>query len=262
MRTGKRTMTRYEREVLMRCILYMVGAIFFFMLAAASAYSVEYSAYPPDSDPWYFPEEEEENSVRSAGDHMLASRLQRRFAGNRLSYNRNKASKPQDSVTIIVKESTSSEITSSNDLKRDSSNNMALTNWITPSFSGGLGTRQHGELAGGNTPTISWNSNRAHKSDSTIERTQYLTSTLTGQVIEVKPNGYLVIEAKKQVNINGEVQTMTLTGMVNPMHLDSTSTVQAEHIMDMRVEYTGKGPMTRMDKRGWGAKAIDFLNPF
>jgi flagellar basal body L-ring protein FlgH len=44
--------------------------------------------------------------------------------------------------------------------------------------------------------------------------------------------------------------------------MDSNSSVNAEYLIDMRVEYTGKGPMSRMDKRGWGSKIIDFVNPF
>ena len=44
--------------------------------------------------------------------------------------------------------------------------------------------------------------------------------------------------------------------------MDVNSAIKAEKLMDMSVVYTGKGPMTRMDKRGWGSKLIDFLNPF
>lgn len=260
MTTGKRTATVREKMLLRRCILLMLGTLFFFMLAAIRARSGDY--YNPENDPWYSPEEDEVYSAMSADDHILASRMRRGIIGNRATYQRRKASRRHDSVTIVVRESTESEITSSNDLKRDGSSNMTLTNWLTPSFSGGLGARQHGEQAGGNTPTFSWSTGRTHKSDSSIERTQYFTSTLTGEVTDVYPNGYLVIQARKRVNVNGEEQTMLLTGIVNPTHMDSNSSVNADYIMDMAITYTGSGPMTRMDKRGWGAKAFDFLNPF
>lgn len=262
MRTSGKKMTRREQELLKRCILLMAGTLFFFMLAAVRAHSGEYLPYPPDDNPWYFPDEEEEYDVMGASDHILAARMRRRLVGDTSRARMSKASRVNDSVTIIVKENTSSEITSSNDLKRDASNNMQLTNWITPSFSGGLGGKRHGEQVGGNTPTLAWNTSRAHKSDSTIERSQNLTSTLTGMVIDVRDNGYLVVEAKKSVNVNGEIQVMTVKGIVNPAHMDSKSTINAEYIMDMEVSYTGSGPMSRMDRRGWGAKALDFINPF
>ena len=256
-------MTMRERLLVKRCLLFMAGLLLFTMLAAVRARSGDYYGYHSrGSDPWISEEEEDEYGSASVDDHILASRLRRKVVGSQPVYHSRKASRVHDSVTIVIKESTESEIASSNDLKRDASNNMALTNWLTPKLSGGLGTTQKGEMAGGSTPTISWSNSRAHKSDSTIERSQSLSTTLTGEVVQVQPNGYLVVEARKRINVNGEVQTVTLTGIVNPKHMDSNSAVNAEYMMDMTVNYTGKGPMTRMDKRGWGAKVIDFLNPF
>lgn len=255
----RKAMSLRERELLKRCIVLMAGSALFFILAAARAFSGEY--YPADKDPWAFADEDEYD-VMSDDDHIMASRLRRQVVGTRPVYHRRKASRVHDSVTLIVAESTSSDISSSNDLKRDSSNSMILESWLTPRLSGGLGTTQHGKAAGGDSPTIAYSNNRAHKSDSTIARTQAFATTLTGKVIDVHPNGYLVIEAKKSVNVNGETQVVTVTGSVNPEHMDSNSAVKAEYIMDMTIDYTGAGPMTRMDRRGWGSKLIDLLNPF
>lgn len=260
MRHNKGKLSARERELMKRCLVLMAGTIFFFMLAAIRAMGGEYG-HEPGPNPWAFPEEDEDAFV-SASEQALASRVQRVLVGGGSMYHRRKASRVHDSVTIIIKESTSTEITSSNDLKRDSSNDMVLSSWLTPSLSGGLGTRQHGAAVGGSSPTISYSNSRQHKSDSSIDRTQSFTSTLTGEVIEVYPNGYLVIEARKRIHVNGEEQTLTVSGVVNPTHMNSDSAVKAEYLMDMTVRYTGSGPMTRMDKRGWGAKVIDFLNPF
>ncbi len=248
MRTGKK-MTMREKELYRRCLVFGLGALFFFVMAAVrSAGAGEYGFAPADS--WAI-DDEEEYDVMSYDDHVLAARLNRRVVGNRPVYYRKKASQQHDAITIVVNESTSAELESSNDLKRDASNTIALTDWLIPSFSGGkLGTSQRGESAGGNTPKIQYSSNRAHKSDSSIERTQTFTTTLTGRVIDVRPNGYLVIEASKSVNVNGEDQTVSVTGMVNPAHMDSNSRILAEYIIDMKVTYTGKGPMSRMDRRG------------
>lgn len=257
MREKSKGMSARERELFKRCLVLMAGSLFFFLLAAVRACSGDfYSQYGTSGD--YDPRFD----VMSSDDEDLAYAMQREIHGSKPIYFRQKASRVHDSVTIIVDEDTSSELTSSNDLKRDTSNNMTLTSWLTPKLSGGLGTTQHGAAAGGNSPTFSWSGARAHKSDSTIERAQTFTTTLTGEVLAVLTNGYLVVQARKRVNVNGEQQTVTVTGIVNPDHMDSNSAVNAEYLMDMSVDYTGKGPMTRMDKRGWWAKTFDFLNPF
>lgn len=223
---------------------------------ALTAAAADYRA--GNYDPWPYPDEDELD-VMSYDDHLLASRLQRHVVGRGEVYNRRKASREHDSVTIVINENTTSSMTSSNDLKRNSSQNMTLTNWLTPRL---FGVTQHGQMAGGNTPTITYSNDRAHKSDSSIDRGQYFTATLTGSVIQVLPNGFLVVEARKTVSVNGEAQTVTVTGIVNPAHMDSKSVINAEYLMDMSIVYSGKGPMTRMDKRGWAAQIIDFLNPF
>jgi flagellar L-ring protein precursor FlgH len=246
-------MTRRERDLLVRCALLMAGVIFFSLLAAVRARAGEY-----DSRYGY----DDRYDVMSSDDHEFASRLRGKSLGNRPVYFRQKASRVHDSVTIIVNESTTSELASSNDLQRDTSNNFSLTNWLTPNLSGGLGVTQHGQAAGGTTPTVGWSGSREHSSDSTIDRSQTFTSTLTGEVTSVLTNGYLVVQARKTVNVNGERQVVTVTGIVNPDHMDSNSSINAQYLMDMAVHFSGDGPITRMNKRGWWSKAWDFLTPF
>jgi flagellar L-ring protein precursor FlgH len=252
-RQNNRPMTRRERELCIRCALLMAGVIFFSLLAAVRARAGDYSGSGGYDDRY---------DVMSYDDHAYAERLRGKVLGNRPVYFRQKASRVHDSVTIVVNENTQSEITSSNDLSRDTANNFTLTNWLTPSLSGGLGATQRGQAAGGSTPTFAWAGSRAHQSDSTIDRSQTFTSTLTGEVTSVLTNGYLVVQARKSVHVNGEEQVVTVTGIVNPDHMDSNSSVRAELIMDMSVQFRGNGPMTRMDKRGWWSKAWDVLTPF
>ncbi len=246
-----RPMSARERELIKRCIVLFAGVVFFSFMAAYRAFSGDYYSRSQD-----YPYYDDEYDVMSDEDHLLSRRLQQRIVGQQPVYFRRKASKVHDSVTIIVNENTASEITTSNELERDTSANMTLTNWITPSL------KQRGQAAGGNTPTFGWTGNRAHNSDSTIDRAQTFTSTLTGKVLFVQPNGYLVVEAKKSVHVNGEIQTVTVTGIVNPDHMDADSNVRAEYLIDMAVSFDGKGPMSRMNKRGWWGKAFDFFNPF
>ncbi len=253
-------LSRRERDLLLRCIVLMAGVIFFSLMAAVRAYSLDYAgaAY----DPWGLEVADSGTGYISPDDMEASRRLRRVMKGDRPLYFRQKAGKQYDSVTIVIDENTTSELTSGNDLSRDSSQNLNINSLLFPKLSGGLGVRQTGQAAGSDVKTLSWTSGREHTSDSTVERAQTFSTTLTGEVLEVQKNGYLVVQARKRINVNGEEQTVTVTGIVNPDHMDSNSSVNAQYLIDMRVEYSGKGPMTRMDKRGWGSKIIDFMNPF
>ena len=259
MRATRKIADRRRQALLRRSLLLMAGSLACFIMAAVRARGGE--GYFLPNRPWYSQDDDEED-VASFDDHAAAARLQRLVVGNRPLYNRRKASRAHDSVTIVVSEKTTSGLASANDLSRDSSNQMTLQSWLTPKLSGGLGAVQHGAAAGGNTPTVSYSNSRSHASDSTVERSQSFVTTITGEVVEVLNNGHLVVEARKSVNVNGEEQTVKLTGVVNPDYMDSSSSIKAEFLMDMRIVYSGNGPMTRMDKRGWASKLMDFLNPF
>ncbi len=268
----RKPMTLRERELLRRCIVLMAGVIFFSLLAAVRARSMDYGGTDDRAayDPWGLDLADGGGNGYISPDDMEASRRLRRVVqGSRPLYFRRKASRQYDSVTIVINEATESEVASSNDLSRDASNSMNINSLLFPKIGNGWGVRQTGQTgtgqagAGGGAPKVlDWSTSRAHQSDSTIERSQTFSTTLTGEVLEVQKNGYLVVQARKRINVNGEEQTVTVTGIVNPDHMDSNSSVNAEYLIDMRVEYTGKGPMSRMDRRGWGSKIIDFINPF
>lgn len=249
-----RKLTRREKEVFKRCVIIFIAMVYCFVMAAVKARGADYFD-GQSTHPWAY-DDEDEFDVMSDDDHIMAYRMSKNIVGTRPIYNRRKASQPNDRVIITVNEDTSSKIEDKTDLSRDSKHDMSLTNWLT------LGGKQRGNASGGATPRINYNTAREHTSDSKIERKQSFRSTLTGKVVYVQPNGYLIIEARKSVNVNGEEQTVTVTGIVNPDDMDSESKVNADRIIDMKVVYGGKGPMTRMDKRGWAAKAIDFLSPF
>ncbi len=257
-----KAMTRRERDLLLRCIVLMAGVIFFSLMAAVRAHSMDYAGSGAAYDPWGLDLAEGGTGYISPDDVEASRRLRRVVRGDKPLYFRQKASRQYDSVTIVIDETTESEIASSNDLSRDASHSMNINSLLFPKIGNGWGVRQTGEAAGNAAKTLEWTNNRAHTSDSTIERNQSFSTTLTGEVLEVQKNGYLVVQARKRVSVNGEEQTVTVTGIVNPDHMDSNSSVNAEYLIDMRVEYSGKGPMSRMDKRGWGAKIIDFINPF
>ena len=57
----------------------------------------------------------------------------------------------------------------------------------------------------------------------------------------VLPNGALLIEATKDVQINSERQTITVRGVVRPADIDPTNSVQSNRLGDIEVRVNGKG---------------------
>ena len=68
-----------------------------------------------------------------------------------------------------------------------------------------------------------------------------MTTTLTARVTRVLPNGGLVVEATKDIQINSEKQTITVRGVVRPADIDPTNSILSNRLADLEVRVNGKG---------------------
>jgi len=75
----------------------------------------------------------------------------------------------------------------------------------------------------------------------TTSRDITLNTTLTARVTHVLPNGYLVIEGSKTIQINSEHQAVTVRGVVRPADLSPGNVVRSDHLGQMEIRLNGKG---------------------
>jgi flagellar L-ring protein FlgH len=75
----------------------------------------------------------------------------------------------------------------------------------------------------------------------TTSRVTTLSTTLTARVIHVLPNGALVVEASKDIQINSERQTITVRGVVRPADIDAGNSVLSNRLGQLEVRVNGKG---------------------
>jgi flagellar L-ring protein FlgH len=68
-----------------------------------------------------------------------------------------------------------------------------------------------------------------------------LTTSLSGRVVDVLPNGFLVIEAERQMFMNNQHQTVIIHGVVRPGDISSNNAVSSTSISNLELELKGKG---------------------
>jgi flagellar L-ring protein precursor FlgH len=81
-------------------------------------------------------------------------------------------------------------------------------------------------------------------------------------VVDVLPNGNLVIEGSRFVSYSGEKQYATLRGIVRLDDITNTNTVASSSIADARVEFLSEGTISASQRKGWLSRVIDTVNPF
>jgi flagellar L-ring protein precursor FlgH len=76
-----------------------------------------------------------------------------------------------------------------------------------------------------------------------------LSTTLGGEVVEVLPNGMLVIEAARQVEFSQQTQTVVLRGLVRPEDISQANRVLSTAISDLTLQVRGHGIVTDYTRR-------------
>jgi flagellar L-ring protein precursor FlgH len=68
-----------------------------------------------------------------------------------------------------------------------------------------------------------------------------LSTTFGGEVVEVLPNGMLVVQATRQLTFSQQTQLIRLRGLVRPEDVSAQNQVQSTAMTDLELEVTGKG---------------------
>ncbi|GFO70861.1 flagellar L-ring protein [Geomonas limicola] len=166
-----------------------------------------------------------------------------------------KARRRGDIVTVVISENASASKQASTATSRASSMSAGMPNL--------LGLEK--------TPIKSWfdlanllNASFSTKFDGSgsTSRAETLTATISTKVMDVLPNGNLMIEGRRNVKVNNEDQIIVLTGTVRSRDVNADNTVSSALIADARINYTGKGVISDRQKPGWLMNIIDSVWPF
>lgn len=76
-----------------------------------------------------------------------------------------------------------------------------------------------------------------------------LHATLTGQVAAVLPNGVLVVEATRDMNVGNERQTVVVRGLVRPEDISPGNLVPSTALANLEVEVQGRGLLSDATRR-------------
>jgi len=68
-----------------------------------------------------------------------------------------------------------------------------------------------------------------------------LATTFGAEVVDVLPNGMLVVQATRQLTFSQQTQLIRLRGLVRPEDVSAQNQVQSEAMTDLELEVTGKG---------------------
>ena len=166
-----------------------------------------------------------------------------------------KARRRGDIVTVVISEQASASKQASTGTARNSTMAAGMPNLL-----GLEKTPLKGWVDLANLLNLSFDSKFAGSGSTSRQET--LQATISTKVLDVLPNGNLMIEGRRNVKVNNEDQIIVLTGTVRSRDISADNTISSSLIADARINYSGKGIISDRQKPGWLMNVLDSVWPF
>ena len=86
-----------------------------------------------------------------------------------------------------------------------------------------------------------------------------LSTKISVQVTEIRPNGHLVVEGSRLISINGDEDQITLHGVGRPEDVAADNTLLSLYLAEARISYQGKGPVHGAGRRSLFSRLLSWI---
>lgn len=162
-----------------------------------------------------------------------------------------------DKITVIVDEKSQVTSEAEVDRRKRSSIDARLQDWIKfDNWALKPAAQADGD------PRIRASLNNQLRSEMDLETRDGMRFRLTAEVVDIRPNGDLVLEAHRTIKNNSEVWEQSLSGIVRRDDVLPNNTVLSEKIAELSICKREQGHVREAYARGWFQRFIDKVKPF
>jgi flagellar L-ring protein FlgH len=152
-----------------------------------------------------------------------------------------KAYRPGDVLTVVVQESATATTAADSRAQRNTG------------VSAQVGSNKVGPHS------VAANATSESDGGGRTQRSGRLLATLSVRVVEVMSNGDLVVQGQQRLVINGEEQSIALSGIVRPRDIGENNTVLSTRIADARISFDGEGFIADKSKPNWLTRLLSLI---
>jgi flagellar L-ring protein FlgH len=167
-----------------------------------------------------------------------------------------KAHRAGDIVTVVIQENNGTSRNNNTTTSRSSGIDASVSSFLYPAGASGLLTKS------GQLPAMSMTGKNTFNGGGTIANQETINAQIAVKVIDVLPNGNLVLEGRRQTAFSGEKQEAVLRGTVRADDVSSANTVFSYNIADASIQYISHGALSDSQNKGWFTKVWDKVSPF
>lgn len=165
-----------------------------------------------------------------------------------------------DLVTIVVRESFESEMDSEKSTEKASELSGGITQFPRLTIKDLLDLQvPQGKAA---EALVELGFERSHEGSGEYERTESMTGRVRARIIDIKPNGLLVLEARRTIINDGEQSVLVATGNCMPEDISADNTVVSTQLENLFIDKQHSGELRGAGEKGWLTKLFDAVFDF
>lgn len=165
--------------------------------------------------------------------------------------------KLNDQLTVLVSEKSVVSSEGQMDRRKKADGHMTLADWI---FFRNWSISRAPQLNGD--PKVAGEVENKYRAQADLETREAMTFKIAVRIVDIRPNGTLVVEGTKKVQNNIESWECCLAGVIRPDDVLPNNTVLSENVAEMRIFKREAGHVRDGYRRGWLLELLDKYQPF
>lgn len=161
-----------------------------------------------------------------------------------------------DILSILIQENNTAARQNDTQTKKTSSIDASIQSFLYAPGASKFLTK------GGQLPALKTSGSQSFDGGGQINNSEKITARIAVRVIDVLPNGNLIIEGTRKVSFSGETQDAVLRGVVRADDVTSANTIFSYNIADATIKYVSSGTITDNQKKGWFTRVWEKVTPF
>jgi len=169
-----------------------------------------------------------------------------------------RAARMGDILTVIIDINDKAQLQNTTSRSRSAGENVAIAELL------GLPNLLETEIFGdGNLdPAVVMTSSSTNDGTGTVRRNETVMLRIAATVVEVLPNGHLVVRGTQEVRVNYELRDLQVAGIIRPEDISRQNTISYDKMAGARILYGGRGQIADVQQPRYGQQIFEVLAPF
>jgi len=164
-----------------------------------------------------------------------------------------------DILNVRVQESNVAKRDAKTETSRASAADANISSFLfgTATSGGGDPLKHNGAF-----PAMKFANTTTHAGTGKVDNSDSITARFSVRVVDVLPNGNLIVEGTRQSSYAGETQTVILRGAVRRFDIEQDNTIYSYLLSDLNIRYLSNGVISKAKDKGWFMNFWDTISPF